>query len=50
MNFPMPMIASNYDYDKIVKKLLHATKSVGEVTMQDVCDDLHGAEDAETTN
>lgn len=34
----------------IVKKLLRATKSVAEVTMQDTCDDLHAAEDAETTD
>ena len=31
MNFPMPMTANNYD--KIIKKLLCATKSVEEVTM-----------------
>ena len=47
MNFPMPMIANHYD--KIVKNLLRATKSVAEVTMQDACDDLHAAEDAKTT-
>ena len=48
MNFPMPMTANNYD--KIVKKLLPATTSVAAVTMQDTYDDLHAAEDAETTS
>ena len=48
MNVPVPMTANNYD--KIVKKLLRATKSVAEVTMQDACDDLHAVEDAETTS
>ena len=47
MNFPMPITANNYD--KIVKKLLRATKSVAEVTMQDASDDLHAAEDGVVT-
>ena len=48
MNFPMPMTANNYG--KIVKKLLCATNSVAKGIMQDACDDLHTAEDVETTN
>ena len=48
MNFPMPMAANNYG--KTVKKLLRTTMSVAEVTMQDICDDLHAAEDAEATS
>ena len=43
----MPITANNYD--KIVKKLLRATKSVAEVTTQDASDDLHAAEDGVVT-
>ena len=46
LNFPMSMTANNYD--KIVKKVLRATKSVAEVTMEDAFGDLHAAEDAKT--
>ena len=43
MNFLMPVTEINYE--KIVKKLLCTRK-----LMQDACDDLHAAEDAETTS
>ena len=48
MNFPMPMTANNYG--KIIKKLRCATKSVAKGIMQGAYDDLHTAEDVETTN
>ena len=48
MNFPMPMTANNYG--KIIKKLLCSTKSVAKGIMQGAYDDLHTAEDVETTN
>ena len=44
----MPMTTNNYD--KIVKKLLCATKSLAKVTMQGACEDFHEAEDAETAS
>ena len=48
LNFPMPMTTNNYD--KIVKKLLCATKSLAKVTMQGACEDFHEAEDAEAAS
>ena len=47
MNFLMLKTANKYD--KIVKKLLCATKSVAQV-MQDACDDLYAAKDTKTTS
>ena len=44
----MPMTTNNYD--KIVKKLLCATKSLAKVTMQGACEDFHEAEDAEAAS
>ena len=46
INSSMPMRANNYD--KVVKKLLPATKFVPEVTMQDACDELHAVQDGKT--
>lgn len=40
MNLPRPVTQNNYD--KIVKRLIAASKNVAEQTMLDACDELKG--------
>ena len=39
-NLPKPMTSNNYE--KIINKLIVATKDVGEAAMQDACKELRG--------
>ena len=48
MNLPKPMTSNNYD--KIVTKLIAATKEIAETTMQDACEELRGGGGGNSTS